>query len=590
MDDQIFDDKTRQELPVDLNPLPGGRVSIFKNKKVMIPVGVGLVLLAGIGVYFLITSKKTSTPTSTNVLLQIKGPDQLTSGNEAEFRIVYRNGENADLVGISLEAFYPTGFTFKSSTPASTTFSGQAYNLPMLKAGGNAEIVIRGKLSGSTGEDKEIKARLHYKLSNFNSEFAVEQSIHTSILPPNMTMDINGPVDVVNGQDTTFVITYTNVSAQDFQNLAIQVSYPVGFSFTSATPTASKNNNYWTIPKLASGSSGNINITGSFTGDSSQDKLVRADLGMLINNNFAPQLVSTATFRIIPSSLSLTMTAKPDKYVKLGDTVNYVLKYSNQGTIGLNNLVIAVTLDGTAIDFNKVSGQSAIVTGHTLTWKAATLPTLSVLLPNESGEISFSVPIKDNLTTNLKNQAITATASISSNEITQPTKAAPLVLALVSSLDLTVDGNFVSGAAPMQVGKSTVFAMTLTLSNSSNDMSNTVVTASLPLPSSAWKQSIVPDSEKDRLTYDPNSGKIFWRIGTLAAFTGKFIPVLQVTFQLEVIPTEADRGKSVNLLSNIQATGTDSFVGQEIQTDNIASVSTSTIDDDVMNTKGTTVQ
>jgi hypothetical protein len=46
----------------------------------------------------------------------------------------------------------------------------------------------------------------------------------------------------------------------------------------------------------------------------------------------------------------------------------------------------------------------------------------------------------------------------------------------------------------------------------------------------------------------------------------------------------------MNLLSNVQATGTDTFVGQTIQTDNIANVDTGTIDDDVLNARGTTVQ
>ncbi len=589
MDDQILDDQARAEIPVDFNqPSPGWKR--FLTKKIIIPSSIAIILIVGIFWYFLARNSTVSNPTSTNVVLLVKGPDQLTSSNEAEYRIIYRNGENADLVGMSLEMFYPSGFKFKSSSPVPTSSSGQSFNLPVLKQGQDGQVIIRGKLTGATGEDEEIKARLHYRLSNFNSEFVVEQSLHTSILPPNLTMDINGPVDVVNGQDMTFTVSFTNVSAQEFDNLAVQLVFPDGFTFTSASPAPSKNNNYWIISKLASSSSTNIEITGSFTGDPSEDKLVRADLGQIINNTFAPQISSTATFKIIPSSLSIALSAQPTDHLMLGDTINYKLVFANRGTIGLSNLIIVLNLDGPALDLTHLSVQNAIITGHTLTWKAATLSTLSVLSPNEKGEISFSVPIKPNLITNLKNQSIVASATIASDEISKPTRAADLTLKLISKLDLTTTGNYLSGAAPMQVGKPTLFAMTFLLINLSNDLSDTEVIASVPLPSSAWKAVVIPETEKDRLTYDPNSGKITWKIGLLPAFVGKFTPALKVTFQLEVNPTDSDRSKVVNLLSNVQATGTDTFVNQQIQSMNTQSVSTGTIDDDVLNTKGTTVQ
>jgi hypothetical protein len=594
MQDQIFDDKTLTELPVSFSRPPTLWDKILNNKSLFVGIFVFLLIIVGISWYFL-SRPKDAKPVSSNVILTIKGPTELTSGNEGEYRIVYRNGENADLVGVTLEVLYPTGFKYKSSTPIPVSSSGQTFNLPALKPGADGEVIVRGKLLGSTGEDKQIKANLHYRLSNFNSEFRVEQSLMTRILPPNLTMDINGPVDVVNGQDTTFTVTFTNVSTQDFSNLGLQMSFPEGYAFSSANPAPSKPN-YWTIASLPINSSTSIEITGSFSGDTAATKLVRADLGQQINGSLAPQINSTATFKLIPSSLALTLTSqssdqqKSTTYTRLGDTINFKLKYANQGNIGLNNINIIVNLSGPALDLTRLNAQNAIVTGNTLTWKTASFAKLSVLSPNETGEISFSVPVKTSLSTNLKNQTIGATAQISSDEITKPTKSVPLSLKLLSKLDLAVTGEYVSGAAPMEVGQPTLFAMTFTLSNLSNDLSNTTVVASMPLPVSAWKNVVIPDSEKSRLTFDPNSGKILWNVGQLPAFTGKFLPALKATFQLEITPTEFDRQKTMNLLANVQAMGTDTFVDQAIQTPMIASVTTGTIDDDVLNVKGTTVK
>ncbi|MBX4191665.1 MAG: hypothetical protein KW804_02610, partial [Candidatus Doudnabacteria bacterium] len=479
----------------------------------------------------------------------------------------------------------------KSSQPNSVNAGGTVYNLPPVKEAKDGEVIVRGKLSGSTGEDKQIKAVLHYKLSNFNSEFAVEETKVTNIIPPNLTMDINGPVDVVNGQDTTYTVNFTNVTANDFDNLALQVAYAPGFIFASAKPAPSKNNNYWVVPKLATNSSLSIEITGSFAGNDGELKLVKADLGQIINNNFAPQLTSTATFKLIPSALAISLTSDiKDGVVKLGNNINYQLNYSNQGTIGLNNITIVVNLEGTSLDIGRLNVRDAIVTGKTLTWKAATMPGLSVLSPSEKGELRFNVPITQNLSTNLKNQTIKASAQISSQEITKPTKATDVIAKLGTSLDLIVNGEYISGSAPMKVGQSTLFAMTFLLSNLSNDVSNTKVVASLPLPASAWKNVVVPEAEKNRLSYDPNSGKITWNIGDLSAFAGKYSPVAQVRFQLEVWPTESDRGKPMDLLSNIQAVGTDTFTSMEVKSSSTQNLSTSDIDDDVMNTKGSSVE
>ncbi len=588
-EDQIFDDKTRSEIPVEYEQPAGGFKIWLKKNKLWLYAGLAVILIGGIFWYFL-SNQTSPVPKSSSVLLLIKGPSQITANNEGEYVITYRNGENADLVGLTLEVFYPSGWTFKSASPLSTNAHGTSFNLPPVPAGGDASVTIRGKLSGATGEDKEIKARLQYKLSNFNSTFVVEQSVHTNILPPDLTMDISGPVDVINGQDSTFTVTYTNVTAQDFDNLGLELTYPAGFVFSSSSMPPARGNNYWRLPKLLSNSSANIEIAGSFTGDANSQPLVQASLGQIIKDNFAPQISATATFRIIPSSLRLDVISDHKDFVKPGDSINFDLQYANQGSIGLNNLVIIVQLDSPMIDYARISASDAIATNHTLVWKAATNPSLAILSPSEQGKIRFTVPIKSTFSSNLKNQSITVLASISSDEASKATKAAPVAIKLISNLDLVVQGDYISGAAPMQVGQTSLFAVTFLLSNYSNDSLETTVIASMPLPASAWNNVIIPDSEKSRLSYDPNSGKIRWQLGTVSAFTGRFSPAAKVTFQLQVTPTESDRGKPVILIKDILAAGTDAFVGQPLQSSQIQALDTGNMNDDVLNLKGTTVQ
>jgi hypothetical protein len=577
-EDQIFNEETRAEMPVEVLPPDAPNPGFWRQYRFLIWVIAAAALICAGAWFFLSRQHHTDQPVSDNVVLLVKGPDHLTSGNEGEYTITYRNGENADLVGINLEMLYPSGFKFKSATPAAVSEDGTSFNLDDVKPGDTGSVVIRGTLSGGTGEDKEIRAQLHYRLSNFNSEFLAAESAHTVIQAPNLLLDIKGPVDVVNGQDTTYTLSITNVSAQTVDNMAVELTYPAGFSYTSSTLPPSKDNNYWTLNSMASGAAQSIEITGSFTGSDNEEKLIRADLGQIINNNFAPQIASTATFRVIPSSLSLAISAQPDSYVKLGDTITYKLSYMNRGSIGLKNLVITANLDSPVLDLSRISASDGIITGSTVTWKSATSDNLELLAPNQKGELTFSVPVRSSLTTNLKNQTVRLSAGISSDEISNPTRAGDSVLNLLSGLDLDVSAGAVSGAVPMQVGQTTVIAVTMILSNLSNDLSGTQVTASLPLPSSSWNGVIIPDSEKSRLTFDPNSGKITWKIGDMAAFAGKFTPALQATFQLAVTPTQNDSGKNMDLLRDITASATDTFVNLLIASDNIKTISTSDVD------------
>ncbi len=578
-EDQIFDTETRSEMPVEIQqPDPLWKRFWSQYKIIIISVCAALLILSIVAI-FLTGNGNGEGQVSSNVIVAIKGPGQVTSGNEAEYTVTYINGENADLVGLTLEMIYPTGFKFKSSTPSPVSSAGSVFHLPILDQGETGTVVIRGKLSGGTGEEKEIRARLHYKLSNFNSEFAVAESTKTTIQAPNLLLDINGPVDVVNGQNTTYSLTITNVSSENFDNMAVELTYPAGFSFTSSSIPATKDNNYWKLGPLPASGSQSIEITGSFIGSDREEKLVRADLGQIINNNFAPQIAATASFRVIPSSLGITISAQQPTYVKLGDTISYKVQYINRGSIGLKNLNINVKIDSTIVDLSRISASNAIITGNILTWKSATYSNLGVLSPSEKGEVSFSVPVRSSLATNLKNQTVKVSASVTSDEITNQTKAPDHELKLISDLDLAVTGEYISGASPMKVGSTTVYEMNMILSNLSNDITNGEVVASLPLPPSAWNNVVIPDAEKSRLTYDPNSGKIKWKIGDIPAFTGKFTPALQVNFQLAVTPTESDRGDDMLLLKDIQAIGTDAFVNVEIKSEITKSISTSDIDD-----------
>ncbi len=586
MDDQILGPDNREDFPEDFNRPKTGFFQWLKlHKPVAIMAGAFVLLLVVASLWLFRDHQEEKQMGQPNVILNIDGPSTLASGNEGEFVISYINGENADLSGITLEVFYPTNFKFASSTPKPAASNGQRFDLPVLRQGQVGTVTIQGKINGATGESKEIRARLAFTPANFSSEFTANTSFQTTLAAPEMELEITGPTEATNGQNLTFTVNYKNVSTKQLDATAIELKYPEGFKFTSSVPAPSKNNNYWTLGNLTVGSGGKIEVTGSFTGDPNSTQLIAGDFGIVLASGFAPQIHASAEFKIISSTLSLTQKSDPQSNINLGQELRITLDYGNYGTSPQTNVVIAVTLDGVSLDLPKIKTSTGIITGNVITWKSATVNGLSQLMPNQKGQVSFTVPLKPNISTNLKNQIIKSSTTIASDQ-TPVIRGQEISLKLNSELALITSGRFVSGAMPMQVGQSTLFEITLLLTNLGNDISDTSVVASLPLPSSAWVDIILPDSEKQNVTFDKNAGKIRWKPGNLAAFVGKYSPARTLSFRLQVTPEEKDRGSIMTLLKDIQATATDTFTEKELTSTKLDQLKVNDLEDDTVDATG----
>ncbi|OGE80909.1 MAG: hypothetical protein A2720_00395 [Candidatus Doudnabacteria bacterium RIFCSPHIGHO2_01_FULL_46_24] len=577
----ILDPNEKQELE-ELANHHFGFTGFLKRNKIAVAIACLLVVALSSVALIILREKPGENVVSNNVLLSIKGPGQLSGGNEAEYRIIYRNGENADLVDVSLELYFPSGLKFKSSQPAALSSAGMRYNLPLLKSGENAEVMIKVQLSGATAEEKIIAAKLTYKLANFNSQFEVRNDYKTLILAPSVTLEINGPIEVISGQDTSFSVVFQNVSGHEFENLTLKLTYPESFS------TQSKD--YWLVPRLGVNERLQVDVSGAFIGEISSQQSVVAELGQLIGGNPSPLLTASGSFKLTKAQLALNVTSDPDDFIKLGDNIQINLKYENLGVVDATNVQINLSLESIILDLSKINVYNAIVSGNTVSWKSATLQNLSTLSPNQKGEITLSVPIKTTLATNLKNQSVRIIGTIKSDQMPKIVRSEELALKLASEMDVLISGEYVAGALPMKVGQQTTFALTFLLTNLSNDLESVEVVSSLPLPQGSWNGVVIPESEKENLLYDSNSGKIRWRIGSLPAFSGKYSPARKATFQLTVVPTDADRNRVVRLLSDIQASGTDAFTNQNVSAEAINEVTTATLGDYEIDQKGASVQ
>ncbi|MGE5297747.1 MAG: hypothetical protein ACM3KM_01135 [Acidobacteriaceae bacterium] len=587
----IFDENNNDQGEVrslsELTPRKRPKRPSFMGKKVTLIILIGLLLaVLSTGLWYVLKQRVGRDPLSNKVEVVIQAPDKLPSGNEIQYTVTYANNEKSDIKDATLLLYYPSNFRYRSSEPQAQNANGQSFSIPILKKGEQGQVKVTGELIGKVGDRKEIKASLRYRLANFNSDFSADVSFTTELIAARLNFEISGAVEVTDGQDSGFSVNYSNISGQDLNDLAVKLTYPQGFSFITSTPPASRNNDTWLLGDLKNGTSGKIDISGTFTGDPQQERPVVAELGMMINNNFATQISKTVAFKIVPSPLSLVQQTTPKDFSGLGGNISYKLNYTNNGSVPLSNVIVSVVLTGPAIDFAKLKIEDAIVSGNKFTWKSATVNDLALLQPNESGSISFTVPIKGTLTSNLANLSVKSEATVSCKEILSPVHAQPSEIKIESKLGITSSVKYVSGSWPMRPGQSTIFSVSLMVNNMSNEVEDVLVVGSVPLSDSAWTDVIQPESEKPQIEFDPGSNKFRWEAGKIAPFAGRFnTPAKIVTFQLAVVPNESDVHNPIALLKDVQGSGNDTYVGHELQT-NILQVSTK----DVGNQQGTVAE
>jgi hypothetical protein len=167
-----------------------------------------------------------------------------------------------------------------------------------------------------------------------------------------------------------------------------------------------------------------------------------------------------------------------------------------------------------------------------------------------------------------ENLTVVSSVRVTSAEYSAPLLGNEIKLKVTSPSQVSVSLQQVSGELPPQVGKETTYELTFRVTNSSNSFTGALVTAFVPLGAGGYVDgSVTPSLEAGRTTYDPATGKLTWRLGSVPAHAGSFTAARQMAFKVRVVPSAADVGRSVPLLKNLKYQASDLFTGENISGD-----------------------
>ncbi len=569
----IMGSEVRQKIQQSEIPVPAFENGFYQNNKYYIWAILAGLLIIGALSFFAFRKKPVTEVKEAKIDMSVSAPESIPSGGDAVYTIRLENKDSQKITQIRVEVVYPQGVSFLSSVPKPQGITGNIFEVPDLIPGQNTALVIRAKVAGNVGEQKQLITRLFYHYSNYSSEFLKERAFNFELGASEVALQILGPDSVSSSQLTTYTLKYKNNSEKLIQNVRVRVNLPDNFSLAQADPPVSLGQNIWEIGNLNAGAEGQILLQGNFksgnTGDSRTWNAEIMSLGQTGDYNTLTSAQITTAISSLPLMVSQQLdmgSLESENVVKPGDTLRFSLNYQNNANVAASGVNIVVTLNSKAIDLSSIKAEGGEVNNNTIIWSASGVPNLEILNPSESGNLSFSVNLKNPATKDSStNITVVSDVKIKSNEYQTFLPGNQVSLKVSSPASLATSLSYVSGQLPPKVGQSTTYKIKISLSNSTNEMGEAVLYGFLPLGPVVFDSTSVTPSEASKVQYDPATGKLTWNVGVLPANAGRFAQAKTLEFNVKLNPSQSLSGQSAQLMKSISFQAKDNFTAEKIQ-------------------------
>jgi len=515
-----------------------------------------------------------------DVVLELIGPIQISSGDEVVYNLKYANNTRSVLNDLVFFFFYPEGSNTIVDGKLIRDHS-ESFMIDSLEPGESGEKTFRAFILGERGNIRIAKTTLAFKAGNLKSSFEKTSSLSTTIISAPISLNLGAPPNVVSGAEVNYLLDYRNNKDEDMTDLIIEFDYPDGFSPHLFEPEPKTGNNIWTVKFLKKGGGGRIDIKGILVGNEGDSKIISVILKRKINGEYVDyQRTSAATTISNPVlGVEVFVNNSSDYSSSLGDRLSYTIKYSNNSNLNLIGMNLTVKLEGDMFDLSTLDTRGGFFddSANSITWNSSSMPEFANFSPNSQGKINFYLTLKSSFASGAsQDRFVKVMASFKTPNV--PKGLNPEEVSVSSSLVTRIstrpsfnqliyhnDPEFgFSGMMPPRVGEETSFSIYWNLTNPGNDVTSAKIKAKLPI-GVEWEDmtSVTPDGQKPP-TYNPNSSIVEWDLDKLPYGAGIFAGKYGAAFKVKIKPSSIQRGQILTIIEDVQFTGVDGFTGQEI--------------------------
>ncbi len=245
---------------------------------------------------------------------------------------------------------------------------------------------------------------------------------------------------------------------------------------------------------------------------------------------------------------------------------------------GVADAVVVARLAGLDIDGQTVRAEGGFYrsSDNAVLWdKTTTGGALANLPPGAQGQVKFAfkMPLSGALQA-IQNPHLTITVNAAGRRLSESgvpeslQATATQNIKLASDVQVSAQGLYYAnpfgsvGPMPPKAGSETDYAIVFSVTNTTNAIKNTKLTATLPAYV-RWLGMYLPSSED--VKFNASDGTVSWNIGDIAAGAGLGgVPAKQIAFAIGLTPSTSQIGEAPIILQGISFTGVDASTGNSV--------------------------
>jgi len=532
--------------------------------------------------YFIFTSG-TNVVSDKNIDITVQGPVTMKAGQELDLATSLTNKNVTAIEEVELTLVYPAGTRDVNDPSKEVSYLTQ--KIGTIRSGETVNLSSKVLIFGKENDEPEVGLIVRYHLAGSNTLFEKDSTYRYKITASPIDLNVVVPPEINSNQEFGLDISIGANSDKALSNVLIEASYPPGFQFKSSDIPPSVGSNKWLLGDLAPGITRVIHIRGVIEGENEQLKSfeIKAGTGkektaqsisVLYNDIFKTLTVKKSFLGI---SISQDGVLSTQFAQKSNESTDYLISWINNLPVVTEDVRIVAKITGEALDKSSVSGTGGFYSSsaNTITWNKHNSSALAKADPGAGGNLNLSFKSESLVSDgqSLKNPQVVIDLSIVGTRVSEgfANEVVETNLRRVINIDSQIsliaktlyrDGPFVnSGPVPPKVDTPTTYTISWSVTNSSNDLADSLVVGTLPLGVS-WVGMTSP--AKETVSYDETTRRVTWNLGPVKAGTGIDLPVRTAYFQVSLIPSLPDIDLLVSLVRGISLRGTDTWSGSSL--------------------------
>ena len=140
---------------------------------------------------------------------------------------------------------------------------------------------------------------------------------------------ISAPDELVANESFEYTIEYKNQESASLSDMQLTLVYPDNFIYESSMPSATNNNNNWSLPELRQFGSGKVTVRGRLIAPVGASNIIFADLTYR-PSNITSEFKKSSSFETVLISSGLDLNTVAPTSVLVGQDSELVIKYKSQ--------------------------------------------------------------------------------------------------------------------------------------------------------------------------------------------------------------------------------------------------------------------